>query len=75
MSALGGLNEPHVMAGGKIAAQAYDNAAFKVAADDLVLGSGAQLLFHATKAWKPPAPTSGATWHEPHCIQPNRRPA
>jgi hypothetical protein len=33
--------------GGKIAAQAYDNAAFKVAADELVLASGAQLLFHA----------------------------
>lgn len=48
ISALGGLNEPHVLFGNKIAAQAYDNAAFKVAADDLVLASGAQLLFHAT---------------------------
>lgn len=47
ISALGGLNEPHVIFGNKIAAQAYDNAAFKVAADELVLGSGAQLLFHA----------------------------
>ena len=47
ISALGGLNEPHVIFGNKIAAQAYDNAAFKVAADDLVLDSGAQLLFHA----------------------------
>jgi hypothetical protein len=47
MRALGGLNEPHSLFGGKIAAQAYDNAAFKVAADDLVLSSGAQLLFHA----------------------------
>jgi hypothetical protein len=47
MRALGGLNEPHSLFGGKIAAQAYDNAAFKVAADDLVLDSGAQLLFHA----------------------------
>lgn len=45
--ALGGLNEPHVIFGDKIAAQAYDNAAFKVAADALVLASGAQLLFHA----------------------------
>ena len=36
MRALGGLNEPHVLFGGKIAAQAYDNAAFKVAADGLV---------------------------------------
>ena len=48
IGALGGLNEPHVLFGNKIAAQAYDNAAFKVAADDLVLASGAQLLFHAT---------------------------
>lgn len=47
MRALGGLNEPHVLFGGKIAAQAYDNAAFKVAADGLVTDSGAQLLFHA----------------------------
>jgi hypothetical protein len=48
MRALGGLNEPHVIFGGKIAAQAYDNAAFKVAADGLVTDSGAQLLFHAS---------------------------
>ena len=47
MRALGGLNEPHLLFGGKIAAQAYDNAAFKVAADDLVAHSGAELLFHA----------------------------
>ena len=47
IDALGGLNVPHLIFGNKIAAQAYDNAAFKVAADDLVLGSGAQLLFHA----------------------------
>jgi hypothetical protein len=47
MSDLGGLNAPHMLFGGKIAAQAYDNAAFKVAADEVVTGSGAQLLFHA----------------------------
>ncbi len=47
MRVLGGLNEPHLVFGDRIAAQAYDNAAFKVAADQLVLGSGAQLLFHA----------------------------
>ncbi len=47
MEALGGLSKPHVMFGGKIAAQAYDNAALKVAADGVVLDSGAQLLFHA----------------------------
>lgn len=48
MKNLGGLSEPHLMFGDKIAAQAYDNAAFKVAADELVLESGAQVLFHAT---------------------------
>jgi hypothetical protein len=47
MRRLGGLSEPHLLFGGKIAAQAYDNAALKVAADDLVLSSGAKLLFHA----------------------------
>lgn len=47
MRELGGLNEPHLLFGGKTAAQAYDNAAFKIAADDLVVKSGAQLLFHA----------------------------
>ncbi|MBI3368435.1 MAG: FAD-dependent oxidoreductase [Burkholderiales bacterium] len=50
MRALGGLNEPHVLFGGKICAQAYDNAAFKVAADQLVGGHGARLLFHAQAA-------------------------
>ena len=47
MRRLGGLNEPHVLFGGRIAAQAYDNAAFKVAADETVLSAGASLLFHA----------------------------
>jgi hypothetical protein len=50
MEALGGLNAPHVIFGGKVAAQAYDNAAFKIAADELVLGSGARILFHAVAA-------------------------
>ena len=50
MSALGGLSEPHVIFGGKIAAQAYDNAAFKIAADEVVVGSGAEVLFHALAA-------------------------
>ena len=47
MRDLGGLNEPHVIFGGKIAAQAYDNAAFKIAADEVVLGSGCEVLFHS----------------------------
>ena len=46
MRALGGLNEPHLIFG-KICAQAYDTAAFKCAADALVLAAGAELLFHA----------------------------
>jgi succinate dehydrogenase/fumarate reductase flavoprotein subunit len=47
MQALDGLCEPHVIFGGRIAAQAYDNAALKLAADALVLDSGAAILFHA----------------------------
>ena len=47
IDALGGLSRPHMLFGGKIAAQAYDNAALKIAADGLVLESGAELLFHA----------------------------
>ncbi len=50
MRALNGLNEPHLLFGGRTAAQAYDNAALKVAADEMVLGSGAKLLFHAWAA-------------------------
>jgi hypothetical protein len=43
---LGGLNKPHSIFG-KTFAQAYDNAAYKIAADDLVLARNASLLFHA----------------------------
>jgi hypothetical protein len=43
---LGGLNAPHVVFG-KIAAQAYDTAAYKCAADDLLLARGVDILFHA----------------------------
>src|SRR5882724_8420374 len=46
---LGGLNAPHVVFG-KIAAQAYDTAAYKCAADDLLLGRGVDILFHALGA-------------------------
>jgi hypothetical protein len=46
---LGGLNAPHVVFG-KIAAQAYDTAAYKCAADDLLLGTGVEILFHALGA-------------------------
>jgi len=46
---LGGLNPPHRVLG-KIDAQAYDTAAFKCAADDLLLSRGVDLLFHALAA-------------------------
>lgn len=47
---LGGLNEPHSLFGHKIVAQAYDTAAYKIAADDLLLSAGVELLFHALAA-------------------------
>ena len=43
---LGGLNAPHVVLG-KTKAQAYDTAAYKCAADDLLLARGVEILFHA----------------------------
>lgn len=46
---LGGLNPPHRVLG-KIDAQAYDTAAFKCAADDLLLSRGVDVLFHALAA-------------------------
>src|SRR5215207_2655739 len=49
IEALGGLNAPHIVFG-KIAAQAYDTAAYKCAADDLLLGHGVEILFHALGA-------------------------
>lgn len=49
MDRLGGLNQPHGLFG-KTVAQAYDTAAYKIAADDLLLSSGVELLFHALAA-------------------------
>jgi hypothetical protein len=49
IASLGGLNEPHLIFG-KTKAQAYDTAAYKIAADDLVLSRGAKILFHAYAA-------------------------
>jgi hypothetical protein len=46
---LGGLNEPHHLFG-KIVAQAYDTAAYKIAADDLMVSAGVKVLFHALAA-------------------------
>lgn len=44
---LGGLNAPHYGFGTRIMAQAYDTAAFKCAADDLLLAHKVDIRFHA----------------------------
>src|SRR4051812_45353182 len=46
---LGGLNTPHALFG-KTVAQAYDTAAYKIAADDLLASAKVQVLFHALAA-------------------------
>src|SRR3974390_1426024 len=46
---LGGLNAPHLVLG-KIFAQAYDTAAYKIAADDLFAAHKVDILFHALGA-------------------------
>jgi FAD dependent oxidoreductase len=46
---LGGLNVPHLILG-KILAQAYDTAAYKIAADDLLASHKVDVLFHALGA-------------------------
>src|SRR4051794_8458665 len=46
---LGGLNAPHLILG-KILAQAYDTAAYKIAADDLLGSYRVDTLFHALGA-------------------------
>ena len=49
IDALGGLNAPHSIFS-KTKAQAYDTAAFKIAADDLLLSRDVTILFHAVAA-------------------------
>ncbi|MBK6007490.1 FAD-dependent oxidoreductase [Ramlibacter ginsenosidimutans] len=49
IDALGGLNTPHALFG-KTVAQAYDTAAYKIAADDLMLSAAVEVLFHALAA-------------------------
>src|SRR5437879_7835212 len=46
---LGGLSTPHLILG-KIFAQAYDTAAYKIAADDLLAAHKVDILFHALGA-------------------------
>lgn len=48
MRALDGLNEPHLTVHDRIRALSFDISAYKMAADELVLSGGADLLFHAT---------------------------
>ncbi len=49
MDRLGGLREPHDVMG-RIQAQAYDTSSYKIAADDLLLSAGVEILFHALAA-------------------------
>jgi hypothetical protein len=56
---LGGLNAPHLILG-KILAQAYDSAAYKIAADDLLSAHKVDILFHALGA--------GVLMHDEHRI-------
>ena len=44
---LEGLNQPHLTIADGILAQAFDISAYKLAADEMVVGAGARLLFHA----------------------------
>ncbi len=56
---LDGLNAPHLILG-KILAQAYDTAAYKIAADDLLAAHKVDILFHALGA--------GVVMHDEKCI-------
>jgi hypothetical protein len=47
LAKLDGLSAPHLTIADGIAAQAFDISAYKIAADELVTGSGARILFHA----------------------------
>jgi hypothetical protein len=56
---LNGLSAPHLTIADGIAAQAFDISAYKIAADELVTGSGARILFHALAADAVLAPSGG----------------
>ncbi len=47
LTKLDGLAAPHLTINDGILAQAFDISSYKIAADELVTGSGARLLFHA----------------------------
>jgi FAD dependent oxidoreductase len=46
LTKLDGLSKPHLTINDGIQAQAFDISSYKIAADELVTGSGARLLFH-----------------------------
>ena len=48
LTALDGLNAPHLTIEDRILAVSYDISAYKIAADELVLAGGAELLFHTS---------------------------
>jgi len=50
MKRMGGLARPHLSLGGRILAQAYDTSVYKIAADELLLSSGVEILFHSLGA-------------------------
>ena len=50
LAALGGLNAPQDGLQGRIRVRSYDVSAYKCAADQLLLSTGVQLLFHAWAA-------------------------
>src|SRR5438552_3681517 len=56
---LDGLNQPHLTIADGIAAQAFDISAYKIAADELVVGSGARILFHAMAVGAVMSPPGG----------------
>ena len=63
LEALDGLNPPHLSVDNRIMAQAFDISAYKMAADDLVLAGGAELLFHAS--------VQGVVWASPGTSTPS----
>ena len=50
IGALGGLNKPQDGMQGRIRVRSYDTSAYKIAADQLLLDAGVNLLFHAWAA-------------------------
>ena len=48
MRVMDGLNEVHLSVDDRIQALSYDISALKIAADELVVAGGAELLFHAS---------------------------